>query len=196
MAQQRGQKHYSETLAPPKGFFSGPPAPDKALSKNCQRDWVLFSRGHSLPPLLCLQGPGPLCLSDFFFSFSIPSSKIIPIPSPSSNSKLLYTEVTLWGLKWLEHPSMNGLTPPWDVCLSEEVLEIEMYLINKEGSCSSPTAKLSPAKLVCLESPTSWYSSTYPSAMGIEFRKANFLAGRESVGKKCKFTQWIIDPKW
>lgn len=79
-----------------------------------------------LPP-----GPRVLLFLWFYFPLNLPYSKIIPIPSPSSNSKLLYTEVTLLGLKWLEHPGMNGLTPLRDVCISEEVLEIEMYLINK-----------------------------------------------------------------
>lgn len=66
------------------------------------------------------QGP---CVYLIFF-LQPPCSRIIPLPTPpSSNSKLLYTEVTL-GIEAIRHPSMRGSVTLRYVNLTEEVLEM------------------------------------------------------------------------
>ena len=103
-----------------------------------------------------LETQGP-CVYLIFF-LQPPCSRIIPLPAtpaPSSNSKLLYTEVTPWGLKPSEHPGMRGSATLRRVFISltEDVLELELYLINK-GACAPGPRKVASlwSQTVCLES--------------------------------------------
>ena len=120
------------------------------------------------PPFSSPLPRGPRVLAFiWFFSFNLPVPELSlspPPPLPSSNSKLLYTEVTLWGLKPSEHPGMRGSATLRYVSLTE-VLEIELYLIN-EGACTPGPREVASlwSQTICLESVVPWYSCAHTSA--------------------------------